>query len=387
MFQLHLLPNEIIVNIFDHLRASHNDRELVELARANKRLYEIFTTYLTNQWKRLQKPPAIFLSSISITTINETQSVVKRFELLNKVCLDLLNRNRIFVFKQDLSDIFKIIKHSDKQQQATEMLWGQIRHHFFQRESHEKNWTSVEIVAWAKSNKQSIEAITRIDLSNQNLPCLPLLLCLFKNLRELNLLETHAHTYLHLESSRYVLSHLKNLENLDLSNNSLKNLPENIFDDLTKLSELDLSDNSIKVIQNGIFGKLENLTELFLSYNDLSAIEENAFDGLIQLTKLHLNNNNLEKLSHGLFKNLSQIHTISLYQNPTLTQIPQEIGDMTLFGSLTTFECTNFEALDEESQTLLIRRFPQMRDIAASRARGRAFSQAMNALAFRPPNS
>jgi len=92
---------------------------------------------------------------------------------------------------------------------------------------------------------------------------------------------------------------LVNLTSLDLNNNSLIELPDNCFTNLTKLVTLSLIRNAIVGLQDGIFDGLQSLVSLNLSFNHISSIGLRVFSNSSNLTRLRslsLHNNRLTSL-------------------------------------------------------------------------------------------
>ena len=76
-----------------------------------------------------------------------------------------------------------------------------------------------------------------------------------------------------------------------VENDKLRNLPEEIFRDLTKLRTLDLTANSLSRISDSHFDALRSLTWLGLKANKIGRIERRAFGHLSQLRNLDLSLN------------------------------------------------------------------------------------------------
>ena len=73
------------------------------------------------------------------------------------------------------------------------------------------------------------------------------------------------------------LEKLNLLKYLILSDNNIRYIETNTFDDLKQLIKLDLSKNKIKFIEKGHFNKLDELKYLLLSDNQISHIETDTF--------------------------------------------------------------------------------------------------------------
>lgn len=89
---------------------------------------------------------------------------------------------------------------------------------------------------------------------------------------------------------------LTNLHLLELSYNNLRYIAELTFDTLISLEELDLANNQLMSIPNRAFNNLPKLERLFLSDNQLHTIAPNAFSIANRLRVLELSANKFEHL-------------------------------------------------------------------------------------------
>ena len=90
--------------------------------------------------------------------------------------------------------------------------------------------------------------------------------------------------------------HSKHMKILDLSENQLQELPAHTFQDLTALETLDLQGNEISQIPREAFASLTSLQTLGLSRNKISQISGEAFANLTSLQTLGLSSNQISKL-------------------------------------------------------------------------------------------
>ena len=112
---------------------------------------------------------------------------------------------------------------------------------------------------------------------------------------------------------------------LDLSGEGLSKVPEAvIITDLTDLEELDLSDNFLKELPTSI-NKLKNLKTLRLGWNQLRELPHSICE-LSNLTWLSVNNNQLSVLPSNI-KHLKNLRELDLRYNQ-LTTLPDETGDL-----------------------------------------------------------
>ena len=110
--------------------------------------------------------------------------------------------------------------------------------------------------------------------------------------------------YLRLSTGKYA----------NCSSRNLSTIPENIASDTTIL---DLSNNSIRTVPNNIFEELVCLEELFLNKNSITVLDKNAFFGLRKLQVLNLNENNINSTyldeAIGQCLNLEELSISGLY--------------------------------------------------------------------------
>lgn len=99
------------------------------------------------------------------------------------------------------------------------------------------------------------------------------------------------------------VSHYRNLEFLDLSNNSISEIPKQVTK-LKKLKKLYLSENNIKVIPSYI-AELDSLSILYLLYNKVETISADICS-MDNLRVLNLNGNPNSNIPNCL-KNTSKI--------------------------------------------------------------------------------
>ena len=108
---------------------------------------------------------------------------------------------------------------------------------------------------------------------------------------------------------------LSKLRDIRLNNNSLDEIPNGLFDELTVLTSLDLSENSLTELRRGLFDDLKELTQLDLSRNQIYSIEEGTFDHLYRLAKLELNGNKLAFIDKASFLGLDTLKYLNLSEN------------------------------------------------------------------------
>ncbi|KAM6986813.1 leucine-rich repeat-containing protein 4 [Aplochiton taeniatus] len=85
---------------------------------------------------------------------------------------------------------------------------------------------------------------------------------------------------------------------------------------LRGLEELEISENLFPEIKPGSFRGLGTLKKLWVMNSQIGSIERNAFDDLSSLVELNLAHNNLSALPHELFSPLRYLVELHLHHNP-----------------------------------------------------------------------
>lgn len=116
---------------------------------------------------------------------------------------------------------------------------------------------------------------------------------------------------------------LSQLQELDISGNSLSVLPRDI-NQLSQLRSLDLSNNKLKILPDSI-GQLSKLQTLDLSHNQLKVVFESIAQ-LSQLQGLSFGHNQLKFVPENVGQ-LSQLQTLDFSHNQ-LVSIPKSIGQL-----------------------------------------------------------
>ncbi|XP_055009265.1 leucine-rich repeat and transmembrane domain-containing protein 2 [Boleophthalmus pectinirostris] len=111
-------------------------------------------------------------------------------------------------------------------------------------------------------------------------------------------------------------ANLSSLEELDLSNNYLDNLPGGLFRDMSNLTRLTLHNNSLTGMDRELFQGLGGLQSLDLSLNGLSTVPLGLLDELQSLRWLSLAGNRLHALERAAFEPLVNLQRLELGQNP-----------------------------------------------------------------------
>nr|QJQ31007.1 toll-3 [Scylla paramamosain]QVX27328.1 toll-like receptor 3 [Scylla paramamosain] len=126
---------------------------------------------------------------------------------------------------------------------------------------------------------------------------------------------------------------LHQLQRLNLSTNSIWELPAGAFCHLGSLKQLNLSHNHLQDMTQLGFGESgagrggstcrSGLRSLDLSYNDVTVLMSGSLQGLFRLQELWLHHNELTKLDDNAFKGLSGLHALDLSHN-RLVALPED---------------------------------------------------------------
>lgn len=125
---------------------------------------------------------------------------------------------------------------------------------------------------------------------------------------------TASGTHLNMLSSND-LKGLSKLKYISFANSDLTEIEDGTFKDLNELQELDLSDSSIRSIGEGGLTGMAALKTLYLGGNKLTSLEPKTFEGLKSLDSLSLELNHLEYIDENLFSTNENLADIWLNKN------------------------------------------------------------------------
>lgn len=191
----------------------------------------------------------------------------------------------------------------------------------------------------------SLETMWKLDLSNNHIEVLED--ALFTNNTKLNYLDLtrnnitridgeifnpqHIVTNLVLRYNQLTTFNIRNLENVWLEHNKIKQLfisnsVQSLYAANNKIEKLNCDENgsyritSLHLSYNslnglGCIGSLATLTSLNLNDNNLGKLNQSSFAELTKLTTLSLQSNNIGGLEYGIFSHQSQLQSLDISYN------------------------------------------------------------------------
>ncbi|KYN31333.1 Protein toll [Trachymyrmex septentrionalis] len=138
----------------------------------------------------------------------------------------------------------------------------------------------------------------------------------FQDVTEEKISEKQHPRRIQLESTPAPLPCSLDVQSLDMSNNQISVLPISGFSSLKRLKVLNLSSNAISMVADGALHGLRSLENLDLSGNKIVALPTAMFrDASKSLKELRLQNNSISALLSGLVANMNQLVTLDLSRN------------------------------------------------------------------------
>ena len=107
----------------------------------------------------------------------------------------------------------------------------------------------------------------------------------------------------------------KKILNLNLSENKIKKIPANFFQDLEKLTFLNLSGNGITSLHENTFVSNTNLKVLNLDGNRITALDPSTFVSNTMLRDLDLKNNQIKVIAENTFESLRNLERLNISKN------------------------------------------------------------------------
>ncbi|XP_070568283.1 p53-induced death domain-containing protein 1-like isoform X2 [Ptychodera flava] len=154
-----------------------------------------------------------------------------------------------------------------------------------------------------------LDNLASLDMAGNKLKNLPAEVANLKNLKKLWLGWNVFHEF----PLKSCASELTALKELHLCNNSIVDVPENIFG-LENLEIFDLSHNKVQELPEAI-GDLINLKTLDISYNIIEALPYTVCD-LVHLKTLKASSNQITRLPSEFGESLHQVKVLNLAGNP-----------------------------------------------------------------------
>ena len=115
------------------------------------------------------------------------------------------------------------------------------------------------------------------------------------NLTELKVLYLSENIHI-TNLSTTTLQNLKELQILDVSENSIACIPNGTFENQNKMRLLNISENKVQSLESDSFEGLSNITTLDLKHNEIMHIHHDALLPLVSLLTLNLSYNNIQEV-------------------------------------------------------------------------------------------
>ncbi|RXG60327.1 Insulin-like growth factor-binding protein complex acid labile subunit [Armadillidium vulgare] len=114
-----------------------------------------------------------------------------------------------------------------------------------------------------------------------------------------------------------------NVENVDLSFNTIPVLHKNLLVGLQKVKKLNISHNILNEIRPGVLGNLTKLEVIDLSYNDLDALSVGVFGRGLSLREIYLQNNRFVSIPAEVIVSNVNISVVDLRDNQLTEYYPE----------------------------------------------------------------
>lgn len=189
-------------------------------------------------------------------------------------------------------------------------------------ETYNNAWGTVNQLELASGIFTQHANVNELKLTQNNLRAIPNeILCPLKGLVSFNISHNRIGTLDDFAAIAHICgpsSHqlFGELEALDISNNQLSRIDSNWIDsNLGQLKVLRLQHNNLTKIAGDALHGMHALTYLNLSYNQLETLPNGLLNETRKLQELHLQNNKLYQLPSGLFHDLSELMVLDLSSN------------------------------------------------------------------------
>ncbi|KAH8298501.1 hypothetical protein KR044_008708 [Drosophila immigrans] len=200
--------------------------------------------------------------------------------------------------------------------------------------SRNADWGPAKTLELYPDSLNGLKQLTELDLSDNNLRGLPGgFLCPVGNLQTLNLTRNRIRTaeQLGFADLNCSAASASELQLLDASHNELRSITESWgISRLRRLQHLNLQHNNISELSGEALAGLSSLRIVNLSNNHLETLPEGLFAGSKELREIHLQHNELYELPKGLFHRLEQLLVVDLSGN----QLTSNHVDNTTFAGL-----------------------------------------------------
>ncbi|XP_037051674.1 toll-like receptor Tollo [Bradysia coprophila] len=188
-------------------------------------------------------------------------------------------------------------------------------------QTHNTDWSPMSLEISGNVFTDELKLLERLDLSDNSMRFIPdAMLCPLTSLEYLNLTNNRLHDMIsfHFSASPSTRPSKKcgaNLQTLDLSHNNIDNLQAAIFSGLGKLQTLQLNNNKMNFIADRALEGLLSLLLINLSENALTNLPPELFNEARNIKEIYLQNNSLNVLAPGLFAELNQLAILDLSHN------------------------------------------------------------------------
>lgn len=174
---------------------------------------------------------------------------------------------------------------------------------------------------------------------------------------------------------RDVLRNCNKLDTLILANNTLSELPDTIFSEVTSsLTHLDMSGNFFTSLTSRLVSSLDSLVSLDVSQNEIESVHGQALNGLKNLQYLRLDGNRLPKLPRNLFRSTPNLHTIVLSDNALTKLSSQQFINLSALSHL----LMDRNLLDELAPNLFVNNSQTLTVLDLSHNRFRSLPEAVS---------